>query len=41
MVDFGVDSEEEVRWDLQNLQEATLEVAEVVEVAVILRVLIH
>ena len=41
VVDLGVDSEEEVRWDQQDLQEAALEAEEVVEVAVTLRVLIH
>ena len=41
VVDHGVDSEEEFRWDQQNLREATLEAEEVVEVAVTLRVLIH
>ena len=41
MVDLGVDSDQEVQWDLQNLQEATLEAAKVVEVGVTLQILIH
>ena len=41
VMDLGVDSEEEVRWDQQDLQEAALEAEEVGEVVVTLLVLIH